>query len=280
MMSIDHVTGGLAQDEILTRALQTLHLHLDMPSGIAGDMVLGALFDLGVPEAAVRDELAKLGLGGWELRVARGARRGGMAGTDVKVMVDQGHDRGAAHDHGPAHHHHGPAEHAHRHYADIRALVERTLAGRVRELALAIFDRVARAEARLHGVPVGDVAFHEVGAVDSIIDIVGTAAAVAWLGPASVSGSPVAMGHGTVRTAHGILPVPSPAALEILREAGAPTVDGGLDKELCTPTGAAIAAELVGRWGPMPPMTVRAVGYGAGDADFPDRPNLLRITAG
>lgn len=146
--------------------------------------------------------------------------------------------------------------------------------------ALDMFDRVARAEAKMHDQSVDDVVFHEVGAIDSIVDIVGTAAALAWLAPASASAVSVAMGHGTVTCAHGRLPVPSPAALEILREAGGVMDDGGLPRELCTPTGAAILAATVTRWGPMPRMIPLAVGYGAGDASLPDRPNVLRVTIG
>jgi uncharacterized protein (TIGR00299 family) protein len=273
--------------------LRGLHLHFDAPSGAAGDMTLGALFDLGVPEAAVREALAGLGVGGYELRVAR-ARRGGLMGTDVKVIVegDRHHHRdhepehGQHHAHpheGHDHHSHAHAEyapHEHRHYREIRALVDRGTRGRVRELSLAIFDRVAVAEAKLHGVEIDEVAFHEVGAIDSIVDTVGAAAAVAWLAPASVSGSPVAVGGGTVRVAHGKLPIPAPATLEICRAAGVPTVPGGVDRELLTPTGAAILATLVESWGPLPPMTAVAVGYGAGDMELADRPNLLRATVG
>jgi hypothetical protein len=146
--------------------------------------------------------------------------------------------------------------------------------------ALDMFDRVARAEAKMHEQSVDDVVFHEVGAIDSIVDIVGTAAALAWLAPASASAVSVAMGHGTVHCAHGLLPVPSPAALEILREAGGVTDDGGLPRELCTPTGAAILASTITRWAPMPRMVPLAVGYGAGDASLPDRANVLRVTIG
>jgi uncharacterized protein (TIGR00299 family) protein len=250
--------------------MKGLHLHFDAPSGAAGDMVLGALFDLGVPEAAVREVLAGLGVGGYELVVARATRRG-MAGVDVRVVIagDPGHE-----------HHHVDHGHPHRHYADIEALIRAGTDGRVRELALAIFARIGVAEAKLHGVPVAEVAFHEVGAVDSIVDIVGAAAALAWLAPASVSASPLPLGHGSVKTAHGLLPVPSPATLEICRAAAVPTYDGGVDKELVTPTGAAILAEVVGSWGPTPPLTPRAIGYGAGDRDLPDRPNLLRALVG
>jgi len=146
--------------------------------------------------------------------------------------------------------------------------------------ALDIFERVARAEAALHGTTVDLVAFHEVGAIDSIADIVGAAAGLAYLSPSAVTASAVAMGHGQVWTAHGVLPVPSPAALEILRAAGGVTCDGGVARELCTPTGAAILAHAVSAWQPMPPLQPVAVGHGAGDADLPDRPNVLRLVLG
>ncbi len=142
-----------------------------------------------------------------------------------------------------------------------------------------MFDRVAVAEAALHGVTVADVAFHEVGAIDSIVDIVGTAAALAYLAPASVSCARVAMGSGTVRCAHGLLPVPSPAALEILRRAGGVMTDGGVARELTTPTGAAILAHAVTAWTPAPTGTPIAIGWGAGDMDLADRPNVVRVTA-
>jgi uncharacterized protein (TIGR00299 family) protein len=255
--------------------VQGLHLHLDMPSGIAGDMMLGALFDLGVPEVAVREPLARLPIRGWELQVRKAMRRG-MAGTDVKVIVDPDHDHSSHDDAHHADHHH---EHGHTRFQEIRVMLE-VLPAEVRRLASAIFERLARAEAKLHGTIPDQVSFHEVGAIDSIVDIVGTAAALTWLRPSGVSASAVPLGHGSIRTSHGLLPVPAPAALEILREAGAPLLDGGLDRELCTPTGAAIVAELATRFGSLPPMTVKAVGYGAGDDDFPDRPNLLRAVLG
>ena len=256
--------------------IRNLHLHFDAPSGAAGDMALGALFDLGVPESVVREVLAGLGVDGFELTVKKALRRG-MAGTDVKVVI-------AAEDHHHHHHHHHHPDnddhHEHRQHRDIQALIEAKTSGRTRELALAIFARVAEAESRLHGVPIDEVSFHEVGAIDSIVDIVGTAAAIAWLAPTSVSASPLPLGHGFVDTAHGRLPVPSPAALEICRAASVPTYDGAIATELLTPTGAAILATIVDGWGPAPPLTVRAIGYGAGDADLRDRPNLLRAVVG
>jgi uncharacterized protein (TIGR00299 family) protein len=138
---------------------------------------------------------------------------------------------------------------------------------------------VAVAEATLHGTTVESVAFHEVGAIDSIVDIVGTAAALAYLAPVGVTCAQVAMGHGTLRCAHGVLPVPAPAALEILRRCGGVMTSGGLPRELTTPTGAAILAHAVTAWTPAPTGTPIAVGWGAGDAEFADRANVVRVTA-
>ncbi|GAB4532378.1 MAG: hypothetical protein Tsb0020_48500 [Haliangiales bacterium] len=185
-----------------------------------------------------------------------------------------GHDHGHGDDHDGHGHDHGP----HRAYREIRAsIVAAGLDPAVTARALDMFDRVARAEALIHHSSLDEVVFHEVGAIDSIVDIVGTAAALAWLDPASVTAASVATGHGTVRCAHGVLPVPAPAALEILREAGAVSEGGGLARELCTPTGAAILAAAVDRWAPMPPAVPIAVGYGAGDSELPDRANVLRV---
>jgi hypothetical protein len=149
----------------------------------------------------------------------------------------------------------------------------------VRELAIAIFDRLARAEAQLHGSTVDAVQFHEVGAIDSIVDVVGCAAAFCALAPTSVSCSPVAMGAGTLRCAHGVLPVPAPAALAIMTEANALIYGGGIARELCTPTGAAVLATIVTAWGEMPMGQAAAVGWGAGDNELADRPNVVRITS-
>ena len=286
--------------------LRGAHLHFDCVSGAAGDMTLGAVIDLGVPEEVIRDALDRLGVGGDRLLVARTVR-GGVAAVDVKVRVDEhehdhehdehgphDHDHGhhehhehehrdhGHHDHGHHEHHdHGHHGHAHRHYRDIKAMIlAADLQPEIVRRALDMFDRVARAEAAIHGSTVDEVAFHEVGAIDSIVDIVGTAAALAWLRPESVTAASVAVGHGQVRCAHGIMPVPAPATIEILREVGGVARSGGIARELCTPTGAAILASAVTGWAPMPAMTPIAVGYGAGDADLPDRPNVLRITAG
>lgn len=291
--------------------LRGRHLHLDCVSGIAGDMTLGALIDLGVPVEIVGDALEQVGIDRGRLQVAR-VVKGGIAAVDVKVDTGEGKDglgarslSGAVavrsgrtvramkdlavggaheptHDHGHSHshsHEHGHArgEHPHHHYAEIRArIVGGTLPAAVRDRALDLFDRVARAEARLHGTSTADVVFHEVGAIDSIVDLVGTAAALAWLAPVAVTCAEVAMGHGTLRCAHGVLPVPAPAALEILREAGGVMTSGGVARELTTPTGAAILAHAVTAWTPAPSGQALAVGWGAGDLDLADRPNVVR----
>ncbi|NVB84182.1 MAG: nickel pincer cofactor biosynthesis protein LarC [Kofleriaceae bacterium] len=184
------------------------------------------------------------------------------------------------HDHSHAQNGQGHGEHAHYHYGAIRErLVRAPLGDGVRARALDIFDRLARAEAKLHGTTVEQVTFHEVGAIDSIVDVVGTAAAIDWLSPVSVSCASVAMGHGTLNCAHGVLPVPAPAALEVLREAGGITADGGVATELCTPTGAAILASIVTSWAAAPTGRPVAVGWGAGDTELADRANVLRIVA-
>jgi pyridinium-3,5-bisthiocarboxylic acid mononucleotide nickel chelatase len=313
------------------------HLHLDCASGAAGDMMLGALIDLGVPIDVIGDALDAIGAGRWRLAVHR-VVKGGIAAADVKVdasghilpehqhapaappapvapapaatpppsiakkraqtepgakfvaikfraetherhvHVDEHGDKiEEVHEHNGGSHGHAHGQHAHYHYADIRWQISRApLTDGTRARALDIFDRLARAEAKLHGTTIDEVRFHEVGAIDSIVDVVGTAAALDWLRPASVSCASIAMGHGTVKTSHGLLPVPAPAALEVLREAGGFMVDGGLPRELCTPTGAAILAATVSSWQPSPPGRVIAVGWGAGDMDVPDRPNVLR----
>jgi uncharacterized protein (TIGR00299 family) protein len=288
-------------------------LYLDCYAGIAGDMMLGALLDLGVPQEEVRRALLSLPLSGWRLDVLR-VKRGVMMGTKARVVVDaaHSHEQGHSHDHEAAHSHdhahsHDPAhlhdhhaprshepahshdhdaphshdhgEHPHVHYADIRAMIVGAgLPQDVVDRALQIFDRIAVVEAEIHGVPVAEVTFHEVGAVDSIIDIVGTAAALSWLRPLRVVSRPVPLGGGMVRTAHGLLPVPAPATLALLR--GADVTPGGAEVELTTPTGAAILAAVVERYGPMPAMRVLGAGLGAGDRELPDRPNLLRVVAG
>jgi uncharacterized protein (TIGR00299 family) protein len=295
-------------------SVRGLHLHVDGASGAAGDMMLGALIDLGVPVDVIGDALDAIGAGRHRLRVAPVVTHG-IAAIDVKVDTggalagaephghrhDHSHAHGhgahdeATHRHAPAHGHgdhvhahghgdhahaHGDGDHPHVHYAAIRARIAgAALTAGTRQRALDIFDRIARAEARMHGMSVDDVVFHEVGAIDSVVDVVGTAAALDWLGPPAVTCTGVAMGHGTLTCAHGVLPVPAPAALEILRDGGGVMVDGGLARELCTPTGAAILAASVTRWTAAPAGRPVAIGWGAGDTQLADRPNALRVIA-
>jgi len=267
----------------MSEELRGSELYFDCFSGIAGDMTLGALLDLGVPEEAVRAELDKLPVKNYRLTRER-VRRGALVGTKIHVLVDEEHhEHEHPHDHAHGDHgHHDPrhshaAHHPHTHYRDIKAMLQAHLGGEVLRRALAIFDRIAVVEARLHGVTVEEVAFHEVGAVDSIVDIVGAAAALAWLAPSKVSSRRVPLGGGFVDTAHGRLPVPAPATLELL--AGAEVEAGGAT-ELTTPTGAGILAASVSSYGFMPAMRVLGVGWGAGDRELEDRPNLLRVVAG
>ena len=226
--------------------------------GVAGDMALGALLDAGADVDAVRDIVAGLGVPGWEL-VAEPTLRGGITATDVRVPVaESGVVRTAAH---------------------ILGLIgEADLPERVRRRALATFGALATVEARLHGRPVEQVHFHEVGGLDAIVDIVGTCAALEVLDVGEVHVGPIALGHGMIRGAHGHLPVPAPATVELL--VGAPTFGSDVPYELTTPTGAALMAALATRFGAMPAMNVAAVGYGAGDRELADRPNVTQVVIG
>ena len=226
--------------------------------GVAGDMALGALLDAGADVDAVREILAGLGVPGWELRAAP-VLRCGIAATDASVDVSESSVvRTAAH---------------------ILGLVEdANLPERVRRRALATFGALAAAESRLHGRPLEQVHFHEVGGLDAIVDIVGTCAALEVLNVGEVHVSPIAQGQGMIRSAHGHLPNPAPATVELLR--GAPTFGTEVALELTTPTGAALMAALASRFGTMPAMTVAAVGYGAGDRELPDRPNVTQVVIG
>ncbi|MCY3925530.1 MAG: nickel pincer cofactor biosynthesis protein LarC [bacterium] len=226
--------------------------------GVAGDMALGALIDAGADADAVVDILGGLEVQGWELVVSP-TLRGGIASSDVTVRVSEsGVVRTASH---------------------ILGLVgEAELPERVRRRALAVFRALATTEAQLHGRSVEQVHFHEVGALDAIVDVVGTCAALEVLDVAEVHVSPIAQGHGMIRSAHGHLPIPAPATVELLR--GAPTFGTDVPLELTTPTGAALMAALASRFGAMPPMTVESVGYGAGDREIADRPNVTQVVIG
>jgi uncharacterized protein (TIGR00299 family) protein len=221
-------------------------------------MILGALVDAGLSVDALRAELHKLSLPGWEI-TARDVRRGAFRATKVDVVAETGHHR--------------------RHLRDIVGILRGSaLPEAVREQAERIFTRLADAEARVHGSSRDEVHFHEVGAVDAIVDITGAAAALSLLGVEAVSASALPIGSGFVQGAHGRIAVPAPGTAELLR--GFPVVDTGVAGELVTPTGAAIITTLAQTVGRMPAMTVTAIGYGAGTRDVPDTANVLRCFVG
>lgn len=227
-------------------------------SGISGDMTLGALVDAGADLDEVRAICRRLDVGGWTLEATE-VLRGGIGGTKVHVGVAE-----------------SPVV---RTAGNIAALVAAAgLPPRVEARALAAFDALATAEGRLHRRPPEQVHFHEVGGVDAIIDVVGSCAALELLGVDRVVVSPVATGRGMVRSAHGLIPNPAPATVELLRDAPVYGVDETV--ELTTPTGAALAATLAHGWGPLPAMRIGSVGFGAGDAELDGRPNLLQVVVG
>ncbi|MBI5687695.1 MAG: nickel pincer cofactor biosynthesis protein LarC [Verrucomicrobia bacterium] len=244
-------------------------LYLDCVGGISGDMLIGALIDLGLDLKALRRELAKLALDEFEISAARGVRQG-ISGTKFDVAVHK-------HDH---HHHHHEHDHHGRSFNDIQRLIESSkLSAEVKRRAIGAFRRLAVAEGKIHGVAPEKVHFHEVGAVDSIVDFVGACIGLRALGVERVVASaPLRTGFGFVDCAHGRFPVPAPATVELLK--GVPTFAGDEEAELITPTGAALLREFAAEFGPMPPMAVRAVGYGLGSRNLPKSPNVLRALLG
>jgi hypothetical protein len=259
-------------------------LHLDVFSGIAGNMFLGALLDLGLPLKQLERDLRGLGVD-FRLKV-EAVRRGALGATYLDVLVPGARARKLpARKRVPAAHAHVHADadvRAHgagRSYRDIVRILERaTLETPVRARALAIFEALAHAEARVHRVPIEKVHFHEVGAVDAIVDVTGAAIGLHRLGITRITSSPVALGHGQVETAHGRLPLPAPAALELLR--GVPTVPAHVAWETVTPTGAAILRTVVDEYRTLPAMTVEAIGHGAGNEREGPLPNVLRAVLG
>lgn len=232
--------------------------YFDCFSGASGDMILAAAVDAGAPLAEIEAALRRLPVTGWTIAAERVAR-GAVRATRIQVAVTE------------AHHHRGLAR--------IREILGAAgLPPGVAAHAEQVFTRLAEAEARVHGVAVDAVHFHEVGAVDAIVDIVGGCLALELLGVDEVACSALNVGAGRVQTAHGLLPVPAPATADLLR--GAPTYSTGIERELVTPTGAAFLAARVARFGPMPPMVVRQIGYGAGAADLAEQPNVLRLFLG
>jgi uncharacterized protein (TIGR00299 family) protein len=231
--------------------------HFDCFSGISGDMTLGALIDAGVDAEAIRAAVASLGLP-IALKIDK-VRKGGFAATYVRVEA--------------------PHEHAHRHLHHVEEIINRgALTPRQRELALRIFRRVAEAEAAVHGQPVEKVHFHEVGALDSLADIVGAAVALDLLGAERFTSRSVPTGRGTVPCAHGLMPIPAPGTAELLK--GVPLAPSQIEAELTTPTGAAILTTVVQEWTEAPAMTVERIGHGAGTRDLSEQPNILRVFVG
>ena len=291
-------------------------LYLDCFAGISGDMTLGAFLDLGVEERVLREGLALLAVEGYRLQVTP-AMKQGIQGTKVTVELTEAHDHHHEdhhhhphthgedhphdhththahdhdHDHNPVHihghhsdapHHHETTHenHAHVNLAAVETMInESRLEEAVKALSKKIFRIVAEAEATVHGKPIEEVHFHEVGAVDSIVDIVGAAICLCHLKVDQVVVSPLHTGTGFVKCQHGMMPVPVPATLQIIQNHQVPFYNTGIPRELVTPTGAAIAAGMATAFGPLPSMEVTAIGYGAGSRDL-EIPNMLRMVLG
>ncbi|MFH0938421.1 MAG: nickel pincer cofactor biosynthesis protein LarC [Planctomycetota bacterium] len=245
-------------------------LYLDPFSGISGDMFIGALLDLGLDLTQLRSELAKLDISDYQLSSKR-VMRDKLSSVKFDVAIEI-----KAHEHSSSettHHHHA---HEHRTFADIRQLIEHSaLSNRVKIASLKVFQKLAEAEGLIHGKPPEQVAFHEVGALDSIVDIVGVCVGLEILQVDEVWCGPVALGSGGfVKCAHGLLPIPAPATLELMK--GIPIRQTLVEQELTTPTGAALLAALVSRFCPLPAMTISRIGYGAGQREAQAVPNVLR----
>ncbi len=234
------------------------YAYFDCFSGISGDMTLGALLDAGVSVERLRGELQGLNVPGWELSTEK-VWKNGMAATYAKVRTQD--------------------TQTHRSLSTILGIIEKSsLAPGVKERGAAIFTKLGEAEAAVHDVPLEKIHFHEVGAVDAIVDIVGACIGFGALGIESFACSALNVGGGTAKMAHGVLPVPAPATARLLL--GKPTYSNGVQKELVTPTGAAIVATLCSNFGPQPSMSVTSIGYGAGTADLEGQPNVLRLMVG
>lgn len=262
-------------------------LYFDCFAGAAGDMILGALVDAGLPFDQLQRALGSLAVDGWEVSIDR-VIKAGVTATKFRV-----HEHAGVHAHVHAHHHlppspaghthagSGAASHAHGHHSlkEIDAAIRRSaLSESGKAKAIAMFHRLAQAEAAIHGMPVDQVHLHEVGAIDSIIDIVGAVFALEWFNADRIVVSPLNLGGGMVRSAHGLFPVPAPATVALLGDA--PVYSSGVQVELLTPTGALILTEYASAFGPVPPMRVHRVGYGAGDRDLAETPNVVRVLVG
>ena len=268
-------------------------LYFDCSAGISGDMTLGALIDLGADKKVFLTELEKLHLEGYEIAFET-TQRNAITATHVNVILtgqeqahdhthihEHIHDHGHTHEHDHEHHSHDHERgHFHRSFRDIRQMIQNSeLSKEVKDLSLRIFTRVARAEAKVHHKDIEEVQFHEVGAVDSIVDIVGSAILITMLKPDRICASVVQDGHGFVHCQHGMLSVPVPAVCEIFAESDALIRQIDVDTELVTPTGAAIISELADSFGTMPVMAIDKMGWGAGTKIL-KIPNLLKVMLG
>jgi uncharacterized protein (TIGR00299 family) protein len=276
-------------------------LYFDCFAGASGDMMLGALIDAGLPIEVLREALGSLAIGGYELRASRVLRAGVSAtkftliepepAPDAAPAVAHADTHGHAHDHEHTHGHghthhghthgHGPSHgaHPHRSLREIEGLIATSaLSSAAREKAIASFRKLAEAEAAIHETTVEQVHLHEVGALDSIIDIVGSVFALEWFGADRIVASPINTGSGMVKCAHGLFPVPAPATARLLT--GVPIYANGPSMELTTPTGALLVTGHAQEYGPLPAMSVERIGYGAGDRDFVGFPNVLRVYVG
>ena len=268
-------------------------LYLDIFSGISGDMLLGALIDLGVDARRLERGLEKLKLDGYHLHVTR-QQKSGIDGVKLEVHFEEGRGsrvegRGHAHHHDAEHiphpasriPHRGHAHGENRTFTEIKKLITQSrLSAWVKQRSIAVFERIATAEGRIHGLPPGEVHFHEVGAVDSIVDIVGACIALELLGKPRVLAAPVIEGVGWVDCAHGRFPVPAPATLGILGARGIGVTQCEEPHELVTPTGAALLAEFAESFGPMQGLVGEKIGFGVGTRDNKTRPNVLRAVLG
>jgi pyridinium-3,5-bisthiocarboxylic acid mononucleotide nickel chelatase len=289
-------------------------LYLDIFSGISGDMFIGALIDLGVDPSLFDRELKKLGLDGYHLHVER-QRKAAIEGVKFDVHLSHesegrhaagdehqhqhAHGHATHHSHSDSHSHHHASDHGHDHshekhdddhahehthgrtFTEIRKLIlASSLSAWVKERAANVFERVAIAEGRIHGLPAEEVHFHEVGAVDSIVDIVGACIALELLGRPRVLAGPIVDGTGWIDCAHGRFPIPAPATLEILSARGVPITQCDEPNELITPTGAALLAEFAESFGPMQGLAATKIGFGLGTRDNRTRPNVLRAILG
>ncbi len=277
-------------------------LYFDCFAGAAGDMILGALLDAGLPFDELTRALGSLAVDGWDVSVDRVIKTGVTAtkfrvhqlalaqpsSASVSEVTPKRTSAAKADEHahsqGPQHHHHGDHDHHHHHaphhsLKDIEAAIRRSaLSEAGKNRALAMFHRLGEAEAAIHGMSVDQVHLHEVGAIDSIIDIVGAVFALEWFNADRIVVSPLNVGGGMVRSAHGVFPVPAPATVALVKNA--PIYSSGVQSELLTPTGALILTEYASAYGPVPPMRVARVGYGAGDRDLAETPNVVRVLVG